>query len=98
MVGSSTTRQRVESHTSRCAVSGATGPYQFSQAGNTVRSTDEDAFQAQFVMAEAVPDGGVEVSGIALGDPEGRMVHNPETPSPTRTATYACRTSTWPPR
>jgi flagellar basal-body rod protein FlgC len=47
---------------------------------NTVRSTDEDAFQAQFVMAEAVPDGGVEVSGIALGDPEGRMVHNPEHP------------------
>lgn len=47
---------------------------------NTVRSTDEDAFQAQFVMAEAQTDGGVRVSGIALGDPEGRMVHSPDHP------------------
>jgi flagellar basal-body rod protein FlgC len=47
---------------------------------NTVRSTDEDAFQAQFVMAETQAEGGVRVSGIALGDPEGRMVHDPDHP------------------
>ncbi|MGH3331993.1 MAG: flagellar basal body rod protein FlgC [Nocardioidaceae bacterium] len=47
---------------------------------NTVRSTDHAAFQAQFVMAEAQTDGGVRVSGMALGDPEGRLVHNPEHP------------------
>jgi flagellar basal-body rod protein FlgC len=47
---------------------------------NTVRSTDQPAFQAQFVMAEAVNAGGVRVSGVALGDPEGRMVHSPDHP------------------
>jgi flagellar basal-body rod protein FlgC len=47
---------------------------------NTVRSTDQPAFQAQFVMAEAVTAGGVRISGVALGDPEGRMVHNPDHP------------------
>ncbi len=47
---------------------------------NTARPTDQAAFQAQFVMADAVPEGGVRVSGIALGDPEGRMVHDPENP------------------
>lgn len=47
---------------------------------NTARPTDQPAFQAQFVMADAVPEGGVRVSGIALGDPEGRMVHDPENP------------------
>ncbi|HSE10505.1 MAG TPA: flagellar basal body rod C-terminal domain-containing protein [Nocardioidaceae bacterium] len=47
---------------------------------NTVRSTDESAFQAQYVMAEAQEAGGVRVSGLALGDPEGRMVHNPDHP------------------
>jgi flagellar basal-body rod protein FlgC len=47
---------------------------------NTVRSTDQPAFQAQFVMAEAVDAGGVRVSGVALGDPDGRMVHSPDHP------------------
>jgi flagellar basal-body rod protein FlgC len=47
---------------------------------NTAKRTDEAAFQAQMVMTEAVPDGGVRVSGIALGDPEGRLVHDPEHP------------------
>jgi flagellar basal-body rod protein FlgC len=47
---------------------------------NTVRSTDQEAFRAQFVMAEAEDAGGVRVSGIALGDPEGRLVHDPDHP------------------
>ena len=47
---------------------------------NTARPTSESAFQAQFVMAEAVTDGGVRVSGVALGDPEGRLVHDPGNP------------------
>ena len=47
---------------------------------NTVRSTDQAAFQAQFVMAEAQDAGGVRVSGLALGDPEGRLVHQPDHP------------------
>lgn len=47
---------------------------------NTARRTDEVAFQARFVMAQADPNGGVRVSGTALGDPEGRMVHDPANP------------------
>ena len=47
---------------------------------NTVRSTDQDAFQAQMVIAEADPDGGVDVAGIALSDPEGTVVHDPDHP------------------
>jgi flagellar basal-body rod protein FlgC len=44
---------------------------------NTARRTDEDAFQAQMVMAESRADGGVDVSGIAVSDPEGRLVYDP---------------------
>lgn len=44
---------------------------------NTVKPTDQPAFQAQMVVAEARPDGGVDVAGIAVSDPEGRMVHDP---------------------
>jgi flagellar basal-body rod protein FlgC len=47
---------------------------------NTARSTDEDAFQAQMVMAQSRADGGVDVSGIALSDPEGRVVYSPDHP------------------
>jgi len=47
---------------------------------STARPTDQAAFQAQFVMAEAQDAGGVRVSGLALGDPEGRMVHQPDHP------------------
>jgi flagellar basal-body rod protein FlgC len=47
---------------------------------NTARRTDQAAFQAQFVMAEAKTEGGVRVSGLALGDPEGRLVHQPDHP------------------
>lgn len=44
---------------------------------NTARRTDQDAFQAQMVMAESRADGGVDVSGIAVSDPEGRLVYDP---------------------
>lgn len=47
---------------------------------STARPTDQAAFQAQFVMAEAQTEGGVRVSGVALGDPEGRLVHDPSHP------------------
>ena len=47
---------------------------------NTVSRTDENAFQAQMVMARARPDGGVDVAGIALADPEGRVVNDPASP------------------
>ena len=49
-------------------------------------------------IAQARPDGGVEVAGIALGDAEGRLVYDPTTRWPTRTATSAPPTSTWPAR
>ena len=47
---------------------------------STVTSTDQDAFQAQMVVASARDDGGVDVAGIALGDPAGRLVHSPDHP------------------
>ena len=47
---------------------------------NTVVGTDEDAFQAQMVIAAAEPDGGVDVAGIALSDPEGVMEYAPDHP------------------
>lgn len=47
---------------------------------NTARPTDQAAFQARFVMAQASPGGGVRVSGTALGDPEGRLVQDPSNP------------------
>jgi flagellar basal-body rod protein FlgC len=45
---------------------------------NTATRTDQNAFQAQMVMARARPDGGVDVAGIALSDPQGRVVNDPE--------------------
>ncbi len=45
---------------------------------NTARSTDQDAFQAQMVIAGARADGGVNVAGLAFSDPEGRVVQAPE--------------------
>jgi flagellar basal-body rod protein FlgC len=45
---------------------------------NTATRTSESAFQAQMVMAKARPDGGVDVAGIALSDPAGRVVNDPE--------------------
>ncbi len=51
---------------------------------NTVRSTSQSAFQAQYVMAQSLegPEGGegVRVSGIARGSATGRMVYQPDHP------------------
>lgn len=47
---------------------------------NTVVRTDETAFQTQIPIVRAAAGGGVEVAGMALGDPNGRMVHDPENP------------------
>ena len=47
---------------------------------NTVRGTDEDAFQAQYVRAGSVRGGGVEVTDIVEGDPVGRLQHSPGHP------------------
>ncbi len=47
---------------------------------NTVRATGEDAFQQQMVVARALPEGGVDVAGIELGDAEGVLQHAPDHP------------------
>ncbi len=48
---------------------------------NTVKSTDDAAFQERFILAqEGVNNGGVFVSGTALGNAEGRLVYSPEHP------------------
>jgi flagellar basal-body rod protein FlgC len=51
---------------------------------NTVRRTDEAAFQARYVVAQALEDGGtgdgVAVAGVELGDPDGRLVYSPDHP------------------
>ena len=47
---------------------------------NTVRATNESAFQEQMVVAAAREDGGVDVAGIELGSPEGRMAYQPNHP------------------
>jgi flagellar basal-body rod protein FlgC len=47
---------------------------------NTVVGTDEAAFQAQMVIAQAKPGGGVDVAGVALSDPEGIIVNSPDSP------------------
>ena len=56
---------------------------------NTVRPTSEAAFQARFVVATAVGNGqaamtggpaGAQVTGISLGDANGRLVHDPTNP------------------
>lgn len=51
---------------------------------NTVRPTSGPAFQARYVVAQAVEDGrvgaGVEVSDITYGDVEGNLVYAPEHP------------------
>ena len=47
---------------------------------NTARPTSSAAFQAQYAMAAAVPGGGVRLSGIAVGDPTGRVVYQPDSP------------------
>ena len=52
---------------------------------NTVRATDEPAFQARYVIAQANQTnggdtGGVHVAGAAYGSAEGRMVYEPDHP------------------
>jgi flagellar basal-body rod protein FlgC len=51
---------------------------------NTVRRSDEEAFRARYVQAQAVDygsgTGGVQVAGIQLGSAEGRMVYEPGHP------------------
>ena len=47
---------------------------------NTVRPSDQEAFRAQLVVAEAREDGGVRVREIALTDAEGRMTYQPDHP------------------
>lgn len=47
---------------------------------STVTSTQDDAFQATYVVFDPRADGGVDVGGVAKSDPEGRLVHNPAHP------------------
>jgi flagellar basal-body rod protein FlgC len=51
---------------------------------NTVRPTSEAAFQARYVVAQAVENGstgaGVRVSGIELGKAEGILTYSPGDP------------------
>lgn len=51
---------------------------------NTVKRTDEDAFQQRMVVAEAVDygsgSGGVRVARAEFGSPEGRLVYEPDHP------------------
>jgi flagellar basal-body rod protein FlgC len=51
---------------------------------NTVRRTDEDAFQQRMVVAEAVEygtgEGGVRVARAEFGSGEGRLVYEPDHP------------------
>jgi flagellar basal-body rod protein FlgC len=49
---------------------------------NTVRRTDEDAFQQRMIVAEAVEygtgEGGVRAARAEFGSTEGRMVYEPD--------------------
>ncbi len=51
---------------------------------NTVRPTSGPAFQARYVVAQALEDGGtgagVGVQNIEYGDAEGRLVYSPDSP------------------
>ena len=48
---------------------------------STVTSTDEDAFQARYVVASEMQDGqGAQVRGVVVGSAEGRMVYEPAHP------------------
>ena len=47
---------------------------------NTVRRTDQSAFQATFVVFDPRADGGVDVAGYAQSSAEGRMVSSPDHP------------------
>jgi flagellar basal-body rod protein FlgC len=47
---------------------------------STARRTSEDAFQARYIEANPVEGGGVEVAGVVLGNPTGRLVSDLEHP------------------
>ncbi|HVK29184.1 MAG TPA: flagellar basal body rod C-terminal domain-containing protein [Nocardioides sp.] len=47
---------------------------------NTVRSTDDEAFRATYVVFDPRGDGGVDVEGFAQSSAEGRVVHSPNHP------------------
>jgi flagellar basal-body rod protein FlgC len=47
---------------------------------NTVRSTDDEAFRATYVVFGARGDGGVDVDGFAQSTAEGRVVSSPDHP------------------
>jgi flagellar basal-body rod protein FlgC len=48
---------------------------------NTVQPTSGEAFRGRYVTAQALDGGnGAAVSGTALGNPEGRLVHEPGHP------------------
>lgn len=53
--------------------------HNISNAG-TIRATSENAFQEQMVVATTRPEGGVDVSGIELGDAEGILQYAPDHP------------------
>lgn len=47
---------------------------------NTIKPTNQPAFQAQMVVAGAAPGGGVRVAGLVGSDPAGRMEYAPDHP------------------
>ena len=47
---------------------------------NTVKPTNEAAFQERFVVAQAQQGGGSQVAGVLFGDPQGRVIYQPEHP------------------
>jgi flagellar basal-body rod protein FlgC len=50
---------------------------------NNASATTDTAFQARYVVAQAIDygeEGGVQVAGVELGDPAGRLVHEPDHP------------------
>jgi flagellar basal-body rod protein FlgC len=51
---------------------------------NTARPTNENAFQARYIQAQSVENGGVgagvAVAGVELGRAEGRLVYDPNNP------------------
>lgn len=69
---------------------------------NTVRPTDEEAFQARYVIAQAAggprDTAGTQVAGIELGSAEGRLVYEPDHPSRTKAGMCATPTLTCPPK
>ncbi|KAA1417709.1 flagellar basal-body rod protein FlgC [Nocardioides humilatus] len=47
---------------------------------NTITSTDDEAFQATYVIFQSQAGGGVDVAGFAGSDPEGVLVQDPANP------------------